>query len=144
MKKTFTLFAIVAAFSLSAAPAFADKGGHNHQKNWKNHHHHNHHYGHHHKPYKNGISISINSGWPSYYHHYYPSYTVVKPIYITQPVYVQPVVEQVIFASNVPGYQNDYGQYCREYNALIFVGGQKQSGYGTACYQPDGSWKVVN
>lgn len=36
------------------------------------------------------------------------------------------------------------GEYCREYQTSIIIDGQEQSGYGTACRQPDGSWKVVN
>lgn len=36
------------------------------------------------------------------------------------------------------------GAYCREYSQTIYVGGKQQSGYGTACQQPDGTWKVVN
>lgn len=36
------------------------------------------------------------------------------------------------------------GAYCREYQQTIYVGGKQQSGYGTACQQPDGTWKVVN
>ncbi len=36
------------------------------------------------------------------------------------------------------------GAYCREYQQTIVVGGKTQSGYGTACQQPDGSWKVQN
>ncbi len=36
------------------------------------------------------------------------------------------------------------GNYCREYQTTIQVGGQSQQAYGTACRQPDGSWKVVN
>lgn len=36
------------------------------------------------------------------------------------------------------------GRYCREYQQTITVGGKQQSGYGTACRQPDGSWEVVN
>ena len=36
------------------------------------------------------------------------------------------------------------GGYCREYQQTIYVGGKQQSGYGTACQQPDGSWKVVS
>lgn len=36
------------------------------------------------------------------------------------------------------------GRYCREYQQTISVGGKQQSGYGTACRQPDGSWEVVN
>ncbi len=34
------------------------------------------------------------------------------------------------------------GAYCREYHTDIQVGGQSQSGYGTACRMPDGSWQV--
>lgn len=40
------------------------------------------------------------------------------------------------------GYSND-GSYCREFQQSITVGGQKQQGYGRACQQPDGSWKIV-
>lgn len=36
------------------------------------------------------------------------------------------------------------GNYCREYQQTIYVGGKQETGYGTACRQPDGSWKVVN
>jgi surface antigen len=36
------------------------------------------------------------------------------------------------------------GRYCREYSQTIFVDGKKQTGYGTACKNPDGTWQVVN
>jgi surface antigen len=35
------------------------------------------------------------------------------------------------------------GQNCREYQQKITVGGRSQQGYGTACRQADGSWKIV-
>lgn len=35
------------------------------------------------------------------------------------------------------------GQYCREYQTTAVVGGKTQQAYGTACRQPDGSWKIV-
>jgi surface antigen len=35
------------------------------------------------------------------------------------------------------------GAYCREYQTSVIVGGKKQSAFGTACRQPDGSWKVI-
>lgn len=35
------------------------------------------------------------------------------------------------------------GRYCREYQQIVVVGGEKQSGYGTACQQPDGSWEIM-
>jgi surface antigen len=36
------------------------------------------------------------------------------------------------------------GEYCREFNQTITVGGKTEKGYGTACRQPDGSWQIVN
>jgi surface antigen len=35
------------------------------------------------------------------------------------------------------------GAVCREYQQTINVGGQTQEGYGTACRQPDGTWRIV-
>ena len=43
-----------------------------------------------------------------------------------------------------PYYQAAGGQYCREFQQTITVGGETQQGYGRACRQPDGSWKIVN
>jgi surface antigen len=34
-------------------------------------------------------------------------------------------------------------RYCREYQTTSRVGGRLQPSYGTACYQPDGSWQIV-
>jgi hypothetical protein len=36
------------------------------------------------------------------------------------------------------------GDYCREYQKTIVVGGHYESGYGTACMQPDGSWMITD
>jgi surface antigen len=41
------------------------------------------------------------------------------------------------------GRDSQSGAYCREYQTTVVVGGRKQSAYGTACRQPDGSWKVI-
>jgi surface antigen len=41
-------------------------------------------------------------------------------------------------------YQNEEGQYCREYVTTITVGDQAVQGYGTACRQPDGTWMIVS
>ena len=35
------------------------------------------------------------------------------------------------------------GRYCREFTQGIFIGGEKQTGYGRACRQPDGSWEII-
>ncbi len=40
------------------------------------------------------------------------------------------------------GYAAD-GAYCREFQQTVTVGNRTQDAYGTACRQPDGSWKMV-
>ncbi|MEE8276797.1 MAG: RT0821/Lpp0805 family surface protein [Alphaproteobacteria bacterium] len=42
------------------------------------------------------------------------------------------------------GTNNQTGAYCREYQTTVTVGGKTEEAYGTACRQPDGSWKIVN
>ena len=39
-------------------------------------------------------------------------------------------------------YETNNG-YCREFTQQINVGGKSQNAYGTACRQPDGSWKIT-
>lgn len=41
-------------------------------------------------------------------------------------------------------YQTVEGQYCREFQTEINVGGQRETGYGTACRQEDGTWKIMS
>lgn len=38
-------------------------------------------------------------------------------------------------------YETNNG-YCREYTQQVTVAGKTQSAYGTACRQPDGTWKI--
>lgn len=40
-------------------------------------------------------------------------------------------------------FQRANGTYCREYNQTIYIGGEAHQGHGTACRQPDGTWKIV-
>lgn len=44
-------------------------------------------------------------------------------------------------ATPVATFNDGAGRYCREYTTTITIGGQRQSAYGTACRQPDGSWQ---
>jgi surface antigen len=39
-------------------------------------------------------------------------------------------------------YESASGQYCREFQQTVTVGGQTEEAYGTACRQPDGSWQI--
>lgn len=40
-------------------------------------------------------------------------------------------------------YQASNGQYCREYQQTVTVGGQTERAYGTACRKDDGTWRIV-
>ncbi len=41
-----------------------------------------------------------------------------------------------------PAYQAGNGNTCREYQQTITVAGRSQQAYGTACRQPDGTWRI--
>lgn len=41
-------------------------------------------------------------------------------------------------------FQNSAGTYCREFQESIVVGGQTQQTVGTACRQPDGTWRTMS
>ena len=36
------------------------------------------------------------------------------------------------------------GQYCREFQQTVTIDNKTEEAYGTACRQPDGSWKIQN
>lgn len=40
-------------------------------------------------------------------------------------------------------YENNKGDYCREYSQTVTIAGKTQEAYGTACRRPDGSWEMV-
>jgi hypothetical protein len=93
---------------------------HHHHHGYHRHHHHRYHYG---------------------YYHYPPVYYPPPPprvVYVPTP---PPVMSAV---PTSPVYRAPSGQYCREYQSTVTVGGQPQPSYGTACLQPDGTWRVVN
>ncbi|HSD50818.1 MAG TPA: RT0821/Lpp0805 family surface protein [Candidatus Methylomirabilis sp.] len=41
-------------------------------------------------------------------------------------------------------YQKANGQYCREFQTNVKIGDKSEKAHGTACRQPDGSWKIVS
>jgi hypothetical protein len=40
-------------------------------------------------------------------------------------------------------FEDAAGQPCREFRQTILIGGRQEQGYGTACRQPDGAWRIV-
>jgi hypothetical protein len=113
------------------------------------------------------FAFSYSSGhyrpyYGPYHHHSYwgPRYrssvVVVSPppvyyappppvVYAPPPAYYPPVVTPMVDATPASApYRTADGRYCREYTASTMVGGMPQASYGTACLQPDGSWRIVN
>ncbi len=41
-------------------------------------------------------------------------------------------------------YQTANGNYCRDYQTTVTIDGKQERASGTACRQPDGTWRVVN
>lgn len=41
-------------------------------------------------------------------------------------------------------YQGPNGQTCRDYTQTVTIGGKKETAYGRACRQSDGSWQIVS
>jgi flagellar biosynthesis GTPase FlhF len=39
---------------------------------------------------------------------------------------------------------SESGQYCREFQQTVQIGGRVEQAFGTACQQPDGAWLVVH
>jgi hypothetical protein len=67
-------------------------------------------------------------------------------IYAPPPAaYPAPPVAQSVPAPVEPAPQPLAGQpNCREYTTNVEVAGQPQQGYGVACQQPDGTWRIVS
>lgn len=41
------------------------------------------------------------------------------------------------------GTNNQTGEYCREFQQTVTIGGRQEQAYGVACRQPDGAWRIV-
>ncbi len=110
-----------------------NKHKHGYNNNWRDHHRHDRWCKHNH-----GKNSSVVFSY---------SYYTPPP----RPVYVTPAAwdDSNLIISDNSGYRanptrtND-GRYCREYQNTVKVGGNRQSSYGTACQQPDGSWEIVD
>lgn len=86
-----------------------------------------------------GVTLGYAMARPYYG---YPTYQTYDPYafgniytYTSPTVYVQPGYAPQQYVPQ---------QYCREYTQQVIVGGYVQQSYGTACMQPDGSWRIVN
>jgi len=102
-----------------------------------------------------GIGVPLVFGPEPYYPPppppYYPPpayYPAPPPAYYPPPppVYYAPPPPPPVYYSPAPAtdpgapYRTDT---CREYQSTTQINGRPQQVYGTACRQPDGSWRVV-
>ncbi len=70
---------------------------------------------------------------------YYASEDVFAPIsyYSYTPNYVAPPAPPPTYIDQ------NAGTYCREFSQEIRIDGNPVESYGTACLQPDGTWRIV-
>jgi surface antigen len=77
---------------------------------------------------------------------YAPAYVPPPPPQPTyQPAY-QPAYQPTYQPAYRPAYTTAYaghGDYCRDYESTVYINGRPQRSHGLACYQPDGSWRIV-
>ncbi len=97
----------------------------------------------------NEIGYQSDHSYGYYARSYYPAYYYPSTVY-----YAPPPTVYYVSSRYAPNYvappdpppvavNQTYGSYCREYSQQVRIGGQVQESYGTACLQPDGSWKIV-
>lgn len=90
------------------------------------------------------VGIYVGGAYPYYpaypYPYASPYYTYAAPVPVAAapaPVAYQPTYQQAAAPATSNG-------YCREFTQKVRINGNLQNTYGTACQQPDGTWKVVD
>jgi hypothetical protein len=76
-----------------------------------------------------------------------PAYYYPPPAYYAPPAYYYPPPAPAPAYAAPPyqaGGEQTQGQTCREYQSTTTIDGRPQATYGTACLQPDGTWRIVN
>ncbi|WP_258548985.1 RT0821/Lpp0805 family surface protein [Thalassospira profundimaris] len=59
-------------------------------------------------------------------------------------IWTNPDSKQQYGITPVKTFKNEEDQYCREYSASVKIDGAQQKTFGTACLQPDGSWRILS
>jgi hypothetical protein len=88
------------------------------------------------------VGIGIGFGFPLFAYGppvYYPP----PPAYYYAPPPVVYAPPPMAATPTGPAYVGRSGAPCREFQTSGLVGGRMEQLYGTACQQPDGSWRVV-
>lgn len=109
------------------------------------------------------FAFGYSSGYYPRHHHRHRGYDA-RYVYVgPPPVYYYPPPPRVVYApapppvyyapppavvyqqpQTLPGGPLQAAQnYCREYQSTTVVNNQPVQSFGTACLQPDGSWRIV-
>jgi hypothetical protein len=102
-----------------------------------------------------GVGFGVPLYPPAYYpppYYYYPPPVVYAPppvVYAPPPApaaAVAPPPAEPTTAVNPASapYTAPNGQTCRQYQSTAVINGVQTPTQGTACLQPDGSWRIVN
>lgn len=93
-----------------------------------------------------GVGVPFPAYYPPPYYAYPPAYYYPPPVVYAPPpvVYAAPPGPPVAANPASAPYTAANGQTCREYQTTVTVNGQPQDTHGTACLQPDGTWRIVN
>jgi hypothetical protein len=90
------------------------------------------------------VFVGVGVGAPYYYAPYPPAvvYAPPPPVYAAPPiVYATPPASAPPASATAAA---PAGQTCREFQTPAMIDGRQQMTRGTACQQPDGSWRFVN
>jgi hypothetical protein len=87
------------------------------------------------------VGVGIGVPGPVYYAPPPVVYAPPPVVYAAPPTaYVTPPASYV----TPPASAAMPGQECREYQTQTMIDGRPQPSHGTACRQPDGTWRIVN
>lgn len=90
------------------------------------------------------VGVGIGIGVPLYPPPVvYPPYYYAPPppvVYAPPPPIYVPPPAQTAMPAPPPQTQS---QTCREYQSTAIIDGRPQQTYGTACLQPDGTWRII-
>lgn len=89
-----------------------------------------------------GVSIGLPVFYPAPVYAPPPVYYAPAPVYYAPPP-PPPPPPAVIYPSSAASYVAQDGRTCRQYQTTIMVNGVAERGYGTACLDADGVWRVA-
>jgi hypothetical protein len=103
---------------------------------------------------RTSVGIGLGFGFPIYpapaYYPPPPVYYPPPPVYYPPPAYAPPSAyvappgyQQPALGAVQPQSTGYSRENCREYQSNQVIDGKMQTVIGTACLQPDGSWRIV-